>query len=46
MTRLPQALSIGNMSKIYLVTLSVDNQEKNRCVDIIQDLNGAANLKT
>jgi hypothetical protein len=29
------------MPKNYLVTLSFDNQEKNRCVDIIQDLNGA-----
>lgn len=28
------------MPKDYLVTHSVDNQEKNRCVDIIQDLNG------
>ena len=28
------------MSKNYLVAHSVDNQEQNRCVDIIQDLNG------
>lgn len=33
--------NIGDMPKNYLVTLSVDNQEKNRCVDIIQDPNGA-----
>ena len=28
------------MSKNHLVAHSVDNQEQNRCVDIIQDLNG------
>ena len=28
------------MPKNYLVAHSVDNQEQNRCVDIIQDLNG------
>lgn len=28
------------MAKNYLVAHSVDNQEKNRCVDIIQDLDG------
>lgn len=28
------------MSKHHLVTHSIDNQEQNRCVDIIQDLNG------
>jgi hypothetical protein len=28
------------MSKNYLVAHSIDNQEKSRCVDIIQDLNG------
>ena len=28
------------MLKNYLVAHSVDNQEQNRCVDIIQDLNG------
>jgi hypothetical protein len=28
------------MSKNHLVAHSVDNQEKNRCIDIIQDLNG------
>ena len=28
------------MSKNYLVAHSIDNQEKSRCIDIIQDLNG------
>ncbi len=28
------------MQKKYLVAHSVENQEQNRCVDIIQDLNG------
>ena len=28
------------MPKNHLVAHSVDNQEKNRCIDIIQDLNG------
>ena len=28
------------MPKNYLVAHSIDNQEKNRCIDIIQDLNG------
>jgi len=28
------------MSKNYLVAHSIHNQEKSRCIDIIQDLNG------
>jgi hypothetical protein len=28
------------MPKNHLVAHSIDNQEKNRCVDIIQELNG------
>lgn len=28
------------MAKNHLVVHSVDNQEKNRCIDIIQDLDG------
>lgn len=35
-----QTPSIGEMQKNYRVTKSIDNQEHNRCVDIIQDLNG------
>ncbi len=38
--RLVQTPSIRGMPKNYRVTKSIDNQEQNRCVDIIQDLNG------
>jgi hypothetical protein len=35
-----QTPNIEDMAKKYLVTHSIDNQEQNRCVDIIQEPNG------